>query len=201
MSEFEELKKPKRLLKNISFQGDNAALSYTTGSGAASLKNESYLFKSLDPVEQNELSEGAQAADDDNTGVNQEVSKSNDNINEEGDQMTDQVSMEKFVSLQKKLANNELAQYSFEADVQKGLVDLVVGLDDEQSAILFKAFDAIVSEKEEALNKALEGKKEEEVTPLQKALDKEEGHQEVEAPVAKSLVAQAADILDEQKGA
>jgi len=201
MSEFEELKKPKRLLKNISFQGDNAALSYTTGSGAASLKNESYLFKSLDPVEQNELSEGAHAADDDNTGVNQEVSKSNDNINEEGDQMSDQ--NEQIVALQKQLKVMEhekvLGKYELDADIEKGLAVCMAELEAPEAIV--KALDAIVAAKQVALDKALEGKKEEEVTPLQKALDKEEGHQEVEAPVAKSLVAQAADILDEQKGA
>ena len=198
MSDLDQLKKPKRLLKNISFQGENAALSYTTGCGAASLKNESYLFKSLDVKEQKELSDEALASEDDNTSVTQkDVSKSND-IKNKGDQMTDQVSMEKFVSLQKKLATNELAPYGFEADLQKSLVDVVVGLADEQSEVLFKAFNAIVAEKEEAVNKALEAKADtkEEETELQKSLKDEAGHQDVEAPVAKSLVQDALDKID-----
>jgi chemotaxis protein histidine kinase CheA len=96
--------------------------------------------------------------------------------------MTDQVSMEKFVSLQKKLATNELAGYEFEAELCKGVVDIVVALDEAEAETLYKAFDALVAAKEEAVTKAVEvevakaaEKKEEEMTDLQKSLTEEAG--------------------------
>lgn len=200
MNELDELKTPKRILKNITFQHDNAALSYTT-QGAASLKDKAYLFKSLDEVD-TELSEGATASDGDNTRENQPVSKSND-IKQEGDQMTDQNLEVAALHKQLKVMKLEktLAKYELEEDVELALAETMADLEDAEG--IFKALDAMQEAGKEALVKAQEAvaaKSEEEKTDLQKSLDAEAGHQDVAAPVAKSLVMQAAEILDE-KGA
>lgn len=200
MNELESLKQPKRILKDITFQHDNAALSYTT-QGAASLKDKAYLFKSLNEVV-TELSEGATASDGDNTRENQPVSKSND-IKKEGDQMTDQSA--EFVALQKQMTvmklEKTLSKYELAGDVELALAETMAELEDATG--IFKALDAMQEAGKEALVKAQEAvvaKVEEGKTDLQKSLDAEAGHQDVAAPVAKSLVMQAAEILDE-KGA
>lgn len=210
MSELDSLKKPKRILKNITFQHDNAALAYTTESagGAASLKNEAYLFKSLNKIETKELSEEANTASEgDNTSVNQEVSKSNDIKTEEGDQMSDQD--QKVVELEKKLKamtiEKTLTKYGFEAEVEAGLASAMAELED--AVAITKALDALVEAKDalaeshkEALEKALEEKAEEAKTPLEKAIDAEAGHQDVAPVEAMSLVQRTAAMLDEKKG-
>lgn len=200
MNELDELKTPKRILKNITFQHENAALSYTT-QGAASLKDKAYLFKSLNEVDK-ELSEEAVASDGDNTRVNQAVSKSND-IKLEGDQMSDQ--SPEFVALQKQMKvmklEKTLAKYELDEVVELALAESMAELED--AAGIFKALDAMQEASKVALVKAQEAvvaKVEEEKTELQKSLDAEAGHQDVATPVAKSLVMQAAEILDE-KGA
>ena len=198
MSEIDGLKTPKRILKNITFQHDNAALSYTTN-GAASLKDKAYLFKSLDSGKK-ELSEEAKASEG---NAKLEVSKSNDIKQKEGDQMSDQDA--KIVALEKKLAvmehSNQLQGYGLPEDVVSTLAGAMSNLED--ASPICKALDAMVEVGKVALDKAKEvkdAKTEEDKTPLQKALDKEAGHQDNAAPVAKSLVMQAVDILDEQKG-
>jgi len=196
MSELDTIKTPKRILKNITFQHENAALSYTT-KGAASLKDKAYLFKSLDSVE-TRLSEEAKASDGD---TQLEVSKSNDIKPVEGDQMSDQ--NVEIVALKKQMAvmkhEKELAGYGLPAEVEEALAGAMADLED--ASPICKALDAMVAASKVELDKAKEmkdAKAEEEKTPLQKALDKEEGHQDNAAPVAKSLVMQAADILDEK---
>lgn len=201
MNELDQLKKPKRILKNITFQHENAALSYTT-QGAASLKNKAYLFKSLDTVEK-ELSEGVSTSEGDNTCVNHEVSKSNDNLKQEkGDQMSDQ-NLE-LVTLQKQVKamtiEKSLTKYALGAEMEATLAGAMADLED--TAAIFKALDALQDAGKVALDKALaekETKAEEGKTELQKMLDKEEGHQDVVAPVAKSLVQQACDSIDEKE--
>ena len=200
MNELDELKTPKRILKNITFQHDNAALSYTT-QGAASLKDKAYLFKSLNEVDK-ELSEEAVASDGDNTRVNQAVSKSND-IKLEGDQMSDQNVEVAALHKQLKVMKLEktLAKYGLADDVELALAETMADVEDATG--IFKALDALQEAGKVALDKAQEAvaaKVEEEKTELQKSLDAEAGHQDTAAPVAKSLVMQAAEILDE-KGA
>lgn len=196
MSDLDELKTPKRILKNITFQHDNAALSYTT-KGAASLKDKAYLFKSLDSVE-TELSEEAKASDGD---TQLEVSKSNDIKPVKGDQMSDQ--NVEIIALKKQMAvmkhEKELAGYGLPADVEEALAGAMADLAD--ASPICKALDVLVAAAKVEVDKALElkdAKAEDDKTPLQKSLETEAGHQDNAAPVAKSLVMQAADILDEK---
>lgn len=216
MSELDKLKqpvKPKAYLKNINLRREGAHIAMTTGSGAASLMNESFIMKSLGKAPLTEediyilkeigeydesLEEGTESSEDDNTGVIQKT------INETKEEsMSDTVSKEAFVAIQKKLLKTEVAHLGLADEMQTGLVDVLVTLDEAQSEVITKALEAVVAskeaEKEEAITKAVEAAKpvEAEETEIAKKLQAESGHAEAEAVVTKSLVEQAQEIIEE----
>lgn len=215
-TEFEDLKeivKPKAYLKNINLRKEGAHIAMTTGNGAASLMNDPFILKSLgnSPLSEEDiyilkeigeweesLEEGSVLSEDGNTGV---IQKTINETNEES--MTDTVSKEAFVAIQKKLLKTEVAHLGLGDEMQADLVDVLVGVTESQGEVITKALAALSAakeaEKEEAITKALEAAKpvEQEETEIAKKLQKESGHADVEEPVTKSLVQKALEIVEE----
>lgn len=188
--------KAKYRLKKAHFDFEGAEVSYTTQEvgGAASLKNEAYLFKSMaddskESVE--EVSDTTSEAGITGETADEDVSKTNEN-NE--DDMSQEL-MDKVEQLQKQLAERDhevavekastaFGKFDLEAELVKELAEAFQG---ESAELVVKALEVIVAAKDEAMTKALEDKQGEE-NPLAKSLEEEAGHDEAaETPVAKSL--------------
>lgn len=210
-------RKVKRILKGINFDWDNPELTLTDYSvgGACSLKNDIILEKSMDkPLnkEQSELLEEIgeeftpllkqlNSDEVDNTGVTQqnEETKGTDMSEEALQKALDKIAELERINKSQTLKSEVLAGYGFEAEVEKGLVDLMVGLDD--TTAITKALDALVAAKDEAITKAKA-----EVQPeneIAKALSEEQGAAEVESEeeVVKSLEEQVIEKLKAKQGA
>lgn len=178
-------KKVKIVLKDAHFDGEDPEVSYTTSDkgGAASGKNEAYLFKSM----QHE-SEGSQEQSHDTNSNADIVSKSQKETNE--DNMSDeklQEQIEAQAKIIKQLMDekkvDQLSGYGLDETLINELVESA-----EDVTLITKALDVIVSakgaEREQAVNKALETKNPEtEESKLEKTLSEEQGHTEKEEPV------------------
>ena len=189
--------KAKVRLTKAHFDFEGAEVSYTTPDvgGAASLKNEAYLFKSM----QNE-SESLLTQAQDNTGASagkENVSKSQtenkeDNMSEEViKQLQEEVNALKaerdaaVLKAAKDKAEGEFAKYDLEADLVKELVEQ---FHTEGKDLVIKALDAVVAAKDEAIAKAQETVEDEE-TDVAKALGEEAGHEEQHEASADTLLA------------
>lgn len=211
-----------RQVKGVHFDWEFPEVTYTTPSqgGAASLKNDAYLFKANKAVESDldesqvsilekigeEFTTLQKSVDGDNpppssvstdgdTGENNDVQKDN--------KMTD-VTREEFEELQKALAVsnavNSIAGYAFEADLNKAVASAVASLSVEDAAVMNKAFDELEARGKAALDKALEAKTPEE-NELVKALAEEKGETgEVEEEMEKSLAERAREAQDKAQG-
>lgn len=207
--DFDDLKevKPKRLLKNFNFKYEGAHLAVTDGTkgGAASLKNEAYLFKALD-VGSNESDSAVAdtAVVDGNTGVTADVSVSKSNDNNE-DNMTAEVMksmQEQIEALQKQLEAKEhevavekaataFAKYELEAELVKELSEAFQG---EAVELVVKALNAMKAAEAVAVEKAKE-----QVAPVNeiaKALTEEKAEGgEPEQQQEKTLVEKTMEVL------
>lgn len=207
--DFDDLKevKPKRLLKNFNFKYEGAHLAVTDGTkgGAASMKNEAYLFKALDGGSNESDSAVADTAVvDGNTGVTADVSVSKSNDNDE-DNMTAEVMksmQEQIEALQKQLADKEhevavekaataFAKYELEAELVKELSEAFQG---ETAELVVKALDAMKAAEAVAIEKAKE-----QVAPVNeiaKALTEEKAEGgEPEQQQEKTLVEKTMEVL------
>lgn len=207
--DFEDLKevKPKRLLKNFNFKYEGAHLAVTDGTkgGAASMKNEAYLFKALDDGSNESDSAVADTAVvDGNTGVTADVSVSKSNDNNE-DNMTAEVMksmQEQIEALQKQLEAKEhevavekaataFAKYELEAELVKELSEAFQG---EAVELVVKALNAMKAAEAVAIEKAKE-----QVAPVNeiaKALTEEKAEGgEPEQQQEKTLVEKTMEVL------
>lgn len=210
-------RKVKRILKGIHFDWDNPELTLTDYSvgGACSLKNDIILEKSMvKPPNKEQAELLAEIGEEftpllkqlnsdevDNTGVTQqnEETKGTDMSEEALQKALDKIAELERINKSQTLKSEVLAGYGFEAEVEKGLVDLMVGLDD--TTAITKALDALVAAKDEAITKAKA-----EVQPeneIAKALSEEQGAAEVESEeeVVKSLEEQVIEKLKAKQGA
>ena len=201
MNELGSIKKTKkvRYLQDVHFDFEGAHIALTS-KGAASMKDEPYLLKSLE-VEVKKESEESEELSEDNTGVTQqnEETKGTDMSDEALQKALDKIAELERINKSQTLKSEVLAGYGFEAEVEKGLVDLMVGLDD--TTAITKALDALVAVKDEAITKAKA-----EVQPeneIAKALSEEQGAAEVESEeeVVKSLEEQVIEKLKAKQGA
>lgn len=206
---FDDLKevKPKRLLKNFNFKYEGAHLAVTDGTkgGAASMKNEAYLFKALDDGSNESDSAVADTAVvDGNTGVTADVSVSKSNDNNE-DNMTAEVMksmQEQIEALQKQLEAKEhevavekaataFAKYELEAELVKELSEAFQG---EAVELVVKALNAMKAAEAVAVEKAKE-----QVAPVNeiaKALTEEKAEGgEPEQQQEKTLVEKTMEVL------
>lgn len=212
----------KRILKGVHFDWDNPEVTYTTPSqgGAASLKNDAYLFKAakatvedLDESQESILKQigeefvTLEKSEDDNTQT--PSSSAEAKVGEEtqvtkGKNMTD-VTREEFEELQKALAVSEavnsLSAYDFEADINKAAAGAIANLKSpEDKEAVTKAFDALVARTEAEVEKAKATKPEEE-SELSKSLSEEAGEGgESEETVEKTLAERARDAQDKIEG-
>lgn len=207
--DFDDLKevKPKRLLKNFNFKYEGAHLAVTDGTkgGAASMKNEAYLFKALDDGSNESDSAVADTAVvDGNTGVTADVSVSKSNDNNE-DNMTAEVMksmQEQIEALQKQLEAKEhevavekaataFAKYELEAELVKELSEAFQG---EAVELVVKALNAMKAAEAVAIEKAKE-----QVAPVNeiaKALTEEKAEGgEPEQQQEKTLVEKTMEVL------
>lgn len=207
--DFDDLKevKPKRLLKNFNFKYEGAHLAVTDGTkgGAASMKNEAYLFKALDDGSNESDSAVADTAVvDGNTGVTADVSVSKSNDNNE-DNMTAEVMksmQEQIEALQKQLEAKEhevavekaataFAKYELEAELVKELSEAFQG---EAVELVVKALNAMKAAEAVAVEKAKE-----QVAPVNeiaKALTEEKAEGgEPEQQQEKTLVEKTMEVL------
>lgn len=211
-----------RQVKGVHFDWEFPEVTYTTPSqgGAASLKNDAYLFKANKAVESdldetqvsilakigeefktlqksvgNDNPTPSSVSSDGDSGENNDLNKDN--------KMTD-VTREEFETLQKalsvSLAVNSIAGYAFEADLNKAVASAVASLSAEDALEINKAFDALVARGEVALDKAKEEKAPEK-TDLEKSLEKEVGDEgKADEPMEKSLVERAMEEVAKQTG-
>lgn len=207
--DFDDLKevKPKRLLKNFNFKYEGAHLAVTDGTkgGAASMKNEAYLFKALDNGSNESDSAVADTAVvDGNTGVTADISVSKSNDNNE-DNMTAEVMksmQEQIKALQKQLEAKErevavekaataFAKYELEAELVKELSEAFQG---KAVELVVKALDAMKAASAVAIEKAKE-----QVAPVNeiaKALTEEKAEGgEPEQQQEKTLVEKTMEVL------
>lgn len=184
-------KKVKVVLKEAHFDGEDPEVSYTTSEfgGAASGKNEAYMFKSMQKE-----SERLQEQSHDTDVSAETISKSQKENNE--DSMSDeklQEQIEAQAKIIKQLMDEKKAGQLNGYGLDETLInELVENVDDV--TLITKALDVVVSakeaEKEQAVNKALETKTPEtEESKLEKTLSEEQGHTETEEPeVADTLL-------------
>lgn len=185
-------------MKGVTFDFLGAHLAYTEESqgGAASLKNEAYLFKAEDiekelsqaqldilaeigeestPLDKSNLSG---VDNDTSSSLKKEVGEDDDKTKIEEDKMSEEMSKELKV-LKHELAvmkvTKSLVKHNFDAELESGLANAMANLSEEEVSFVNKALESLVTAGETALTKALEAKKEE--NPLAKALDVEEGHE------------------------
>lgn len=205
--------KPKRLLKNFNFKYEGAHLAVTNGlnGGAASLKNEAYLMKSLDVPNESETVVADTTASG-NTGVNAEsrVSKSNENEETMTEQEKDlkaklEAAEAREAALQKQLeeVNVQKAKDAVSAEFAKLITDaeLVKELADafhaEKSELVIKALQSVAAKAEEEITKSKELPADEE---LAKKLVKESGEGgEPVVEVEKTMAQKVKEIVENQK--
>lgn len=171
-------KRKVRFLKDVKITG----LSYTTeeDGGAASKKNESYLFKSLN-VNEESVDQALEAGSDNtvekSTQENTKENKMSDEVTIE-DLKKQLESMKQELALEK--ASKSLTKYGFEDEV--AVAKAVAQLEQDGQEAILKAFDTLVAQKEtkvEELEKSLKDaeKKDQEENPLAKALEQEAGEE------------------------
>lgn len=178
-----------RRLKKVHFDKDGSHLSYTTPEygGAASLKNEAYLFKALEVEDESSPQKESQALACDKSLDKREKTENpqkekpmTDNVNEKVE------ALQRELNVQKTL--NKVVKYPFDEEAQNDLSEAMADLNKEQQTSIFKAFDSLISAKVE-VEKQLEKSKGAQDNPLTKALDEEAGESgSPDAPVEKTLV-------------
>lgn len=180
-------KKQIRKLKDVHFDFDTAHLAYTDG--AASLKDEPYLLKSLEVVEdatdQPESDNQAHACEDENVdrSTTENPTSKENKMTDVNKELQDQIAqMQHELAVQK--AVNSLNKYGLNAELSAPLADALADLDADKQEAVFKAFDAFVAAKDEAVQKAVSEAKttaEADKNPIEKAMDsdKEVGAEEV----------------------
>jgi hypothetical protein len=219
MSDLDNIKsepKAKRNLKGVHFQFKGAHIAYTHGDqgGAASGYNEPVLLKASDinkkltPSQQeilDEIGEEFTPLDknltvDTNTPSSTTVDLGEDNKNDKGNTelMSDNAEiLKKLEQLEQDnkilKAEKVLAAYSFDGDVKAGIAGAIADLNEDQVSFITKAFDSLIADKEEAVNKAKEVVEKEEETELAKALKQEQGsdsinEEEAELTMAEKLI-------------
>lgn len=207
--DFEELKdkKPKRLLKNFNFKTGKGHLAVTDGEngGAASLKNEAYLFKSMEQDSSKEFSD-ADIAEENNTGVEKSaMSDTKEKTDNKDDLMSEEMMKamaDQIEALQKQLADKDhevavekaatsFGKYEFEAELVKEASEAFQG---DKAELVVKMLDAVVAAKDVAIEKAKEA-----VAPeneIAKALSQEKADGgEPEEIVEKTVVEKTMDVL------
>lgn len=198
--------KPKRILKGINFDWPNPELTLTDPSqgGACSLKNDIILEKSLKPNDaqeailkkiEEEFTPLLKALGEDNTSVDSQNQKGNDNdMSVEMQKQLDQMAQDLAISK----AENKLTKYNFDEEVQADLAKAIVVGGDVEAVI--KALDAMVASKEEAVTKAAEEASKTVENPVAKALSEEKGDaDEAEEEVEKSLMDRLAEVRSAQE--
>ncbi len=210
----------KRLLNKVHFDWDNPELTLTSPSqgGAASLKNDAYLFKAakaskedLDESQEALLSligeefvplqKAAGASESSSSSSEGKNEEDNINVNKENENPMSEntVTREEFETLQKELAVqkavNSIAGYKFESDIDKGVAGAIAALSIEGQEAITKAFDTLVARGEASLEKAKEDfSKENPESDLAKSLQDDAGEDgEAEVEVAKTLAERIAD--------
>lgn len=210
MSDLDSIKsepKAKRILRKVHFNFKGAHLAYTDGSqgGAASLKNESYLFKANDEdlkltEEQedilNELGEEPTPLDktlsevgnkDTHSSLSEDGEDKLENIEE--DQMSTGISKEAVERLEQQIAEltkanavikaqSLLKKYEFDEELEIGVADAMASVKQESADIIIKALDVVTARIDEAVSKAKE-------EAVEKSAEKEEN------PLAKALEEEA----------
>lgn len=201
--------KPKAqyVLKEAHFDFEGAEVSYTTAEvgGAASLKNNAYLFKSM----QQESLEGAEVLDNGNTGViaDVDVSKSNEPDEETMTQEVIKALEAKVAEMEKQLQAKELAvkvaaasetfsKYGIDAEIVKELSEKYV----DSVETITKALDAVVANKDSEIQKVKESITTETVADdIAKALTVEKGQVgEPEEPVQKTIQEQVSEKIKQK---
>lgn len=185
-------KKTVRKLIGVHFNADDAHLAYTR-KGAASLKDEPYLLKSLEVEADSPDSESdTQAHACEDTIVDKSTTT---NPNTKENEMTDVTQnadataevLKRMQQLEHELAVqkavNVTAKYNFDAEIAEGVATAVASVDADRQEAIFKGFDALVAAGETAVTKAADAAKAEGVDQeniINKALitDKEAGAEE-----------------------
>ncbi len=210
----------KRLLNKVHFDWPSPELTLTSPSqgGAASLKNDAYLFKAakaskedLDESQEALLSligeefvplqKAAGASESSSSSSEGKNEEDNINVNKENENPMSEntVTREEFETLQKELAVqkavNSIAGYKFESDIDKGVAGAIAALSTEGQEAITKAFDTLVARGEASLEKAKEDfSKENPESDLAKSLQDDAGEDgEAEVEVAKTLAERIAD--------
>ena len=208
MSELSEIQsevKAKRRLKGVNFQFKGAHIAYTEESqgGAASGLNEPVLLKSNELNKEltqsqkdilEEIGEEFTPLDksltvDTHTPSSATVDSGEDNQNDKGNLMADNAEiLKKLEQLEQDnkilKAEKAIASYEFDAELSVGVASAIANLDEAQVTAITKAFDGLIAQKDEAVNKAKESVKVEEETELSKSLKNEQGNDSVEEEVA-----------------
>lgn len=203
----------KRILKAIHFDFENPELTLTSPSqgGAASLKNEAYLFKA-DKAKEEDLDDSQRAildvigeefsplqkannktpsssSEDVDGEENSNITKDNEDIMSEN-----MVTREEFETLQKELAVSKAAhsivKYKFSEEVAEGVASALASLKSDEQEAISKAFDALVATGEEAVEKAKEAKADEENDLAKKLQDEAGDDGEVEGETVEKTLAQ-----------
>jgi len=121
MNELDSIKKTKkvRYLQDVHFDFEGAHIALTS-KGAASMKDEPYLLKSLE-VEVKKESEESEELSEDNTGVTQqnEETKGTDMSEEALQKALDKIAELERINKSQTLKSEVLAGYGFEAEVEK----------------------------------------------------------------------------------
>lgn len=178
-------KKKIRLLKDVHFDFDEAHIALTSN-GAASMADEPYLLKSL-RLEENESeslltqaqSDTGASADDEKVSKSQTENKEDLMDQEIVKQLQDEVASlkaERDAAVLKAAvdtAETAFGKYELEAELVKELAGV---FHTEGKELVVKALDAMVAQKEAAVEKASTVVEEE--NPLAKALEEEVGHPE-----------------------
>lgn len=207
MSELNKIKsnpKATTVIKNIHFDWESPELTLTSPSqgGAASGKNNAYLFKAAKAHEKDldseqrailkEIGEEFTPLEKSKEGNNKTPSSSsegldgeddNKDINKGEDEIMSEDTLERITQLEKALAVSEavnsLSGYGFEADLNKAVAGAIANLEDQADKdAITKAFDTLVEDKEKEVEKAKKGKgKGKEYEEGENALAKELGEE------------------------
>lgn len=216
------MSKVKRKLTKISFDFDKAHLAYTsTDYPACSMLDDPILLKSLEEGKEltlaqrmtleaaghdvSEVGKSTEGVTKSSTSINEGIEVDNLNENEEGsiDTMSQELlkaAEERIEALEKQAkaaeAKADLIKYNLDAELTKSVAEQLAQVED--ASVVFKALDALVADKEEALTKAKEEaaetlekakatKVDAEGNPLAEMLEKEVGESgEAEQEVTKS---------------
>lgn len=196
MTDLNKQKKATHRLLSAHFDFEGAEVSYTTDEvgGAASLKNDAYLFKSMVNESESLLtqaqSDTGASADDEKVSKSQTENKEDLMDQEIVKQLQDEVATlkaERDAAVLKAAvdaAETAFGKYELEAELVKELAGV---FHTEGKELVVKALDAMVAQKEAAVEKASETVEEE--NPLAKALEEEAGHSEKQEPVGDTLLA------------